>query len=75
MLGATGIPYVFVSGNIKRIPPDFAGALGAIEKPYTMNGMKNALVYVSAIIQGDDSGAPPASLVLAEDANAGKSFG
>ncbi len=70
-LAAAGIPYVFVSGNIKRIPEDFAGALGAIEKPYTMNGMKNALAYVSAIIGGDDSGTPPASLVLAEDANAG----
>ncbi|NTF98226.1 response regulator [Rhizobium rhizogenes] len=66
-LAAAGIPYVFVSGNIKKIPEDFAGALGAIEKPYTMNGMKNALAYVSAIVQGDDSGSPPVSLVLAED--------
>jgi response regulator of citrate/malate metabolism len=70
-LAASGIPYVFVSGNIKKIPDDFAGALGAIEKPYTMNGMKNALAYVSALIQGDDSGSPPASLVLAEDATGG----
>ena len=66
-LAAAGIPYIFVSGNIKKIPEDFAGALGAIEKPYTMNGMKNALAYVSAIVQGDDSGSPPVSLVLAED--------
>jgi DNA-binding response OmpR family regulator len=70
-LAAAGIPYIFVSGNIKKIPKDFAGALGAIEKPYTMNGMKNALAYVSAIVKGDDSNSPPASLVLAEDANAG----
>ena len=74
-LAAAGIPYVFVSGNIKKIPEGFAGALGAIEKPYTMNGMKNALTYISAIVGGDESGAPPASLVLAEDANAGKRFG
>jgi response regulator of citrate/malate metabolism len=71
-LAASGIPYVFVSGNIKKIPDDFAGALGAIEKPYTMNVMKNALAYVSALIEGDDSASPPASLVLAEDANAGR---
>lgn len=74
-LAAAGVPYVFVSGNIKKIPQDFAGALGAIEKPYTMNGMKNALAYVTAIISGDDSGTPPASLVLAEDASAGRTIG
>lgn len=30
-LASRSIPYVFVSGNLKRIPEDFAGALGAIE--------------------------------------------
>lgn len=67
-LARNGIPYVFVSGNIKKIPDDFAGALGAIEKPYTMNGMKNALSYISAVVDGDETVEPPASLVLAEDA-------
>jgi len=66
-LAAAGIPFVFVSGNIKRLPEDFAGALGAIEKPYTVNGMKNALGYISAIIGGNLDVAPPPSLVLAED--------
>jgi two-component SAPR family response regulator len=66
-LASAGIPYVFVSGNIKKIPDDFVGALGAIEKPYTMNGMKNALTYISAVVSGDDSLEPPASLVLADD--------
>jgi DNA-binding response OmpR family regulator len=74
-LAAADIPYIFVSGNIKKIPEDFAGALGAIEKPYTMNGMKNALAYVSAIVRGDDSGAPPASLVLAQDVCSGPRIG
>lgn len=62
------IPFVLVSGNIKRIPSDFAGALGAIEKPYTLNSMKNVLEYLSAVVAGDDSVSPPPSLVLAEDA-------
>jgi len=66
-LAAENIPFVFVSGNIKRIPRDFAGALGAIEKPYTVNGMKNALAYISAVIEGRTELTPPASLVLAED--------
>ena len=33
ILSDLGKPYVFVTGNVKRIPEDFAGALGAIEKP------------------------------------------
>ncbi|NLR97228.1 response regulator [Rhizobium sp. P38BS-XIX] len=66
-IAARGIPYVFVSGNIKRIPEDFAGALGAIEKPYTINGMKNALDYISAVVAGDEDVTPPVSLVLAAD--------
>lgn len=66
-LAAAGVPYVFVSGNIRKLPGDFAGALGAIEKPYTMNGMKNALRYVTALVKGDESLSPPESLVLAED--------
>jgi two-component SAPR family response regulator len=67
-LADASVPYVFVSGNIKRIPEDYLGAMGAIEKPYTMNGMKNALAYISAVVSGDHSADPPASLVLAEDA-------
>lgn len=66
-LATKGIPYAFVSGNIKKIPADFAGALGAIEKPYTMNGLKNALAYISAMVAGERNVAPPASLVLATD--------
>lgn len=59
-----------VSGNITKIPDDFAGALGAIEKPYTMNGMKNALTYISSTVAGDEGAERPASLVLAEDVGA-----
>ena len=66
-LAERGIPYVFVSGNIKKLPPDFAGAIGAIEKPYTMNGIANALEYISAVVSGDKDRLAPASLVLAVD--------
>lgn len=67
LLAMKSIPYVFVSGNIRKLPKDFAGALGAIEKPYTMNGMSNALDYICAVVGGDDSVVPPPSLVLADD--------
>lgn len=60
-----GTPYVFVTGNVKRIPDDFAGALGAIEKPYTMNGLQNALDYISDVVQGVSTSQPPPSLVPA----------
>ncbi|MDH4441212.1 MAG: response regulator [Rhizobium sp.] len=64
-LAETGIPFVFVTGNVKRIPDDFVGAIGAIEKPYTMNGLQNALSYLTARISGQDRSAPPPGLILA----------
>ncbi|CAD7035156.1 response regulator [Pseudorhizobium endolithicum] len=63
-LFASGIPYAFVSGNLKRIPEDFAGAIGAIEKPYTSNGIQNALRFLSDYINGDKAALPPPSLAL-----------
>lgn len=64
-LASRGVPYVFVSGNLKRIPGDFAGALGAIEKPYTSNGLRNALDYVEAVLSGQAGLTVPPSLVMA----------
>jgi len=59
------IPFVFVTGNVKRIPDDFVGALGAIEKPYTMNGLQNALTYIAATVAGLEAAAP-SGLILCE---------
>lgn len=63
-LAEKDVPFVFVTGNIKRIPQDFVGAIGAIEKPYTMNGLQNALSYISETVAGGDSVAPPPGLIL-----------
>ncbi|WP_296041097.1 response regulator [uncultured Agrobacterium sp.] len=63
-LASKNVPYVFVSGNIKRIPPDFAGAVGAIEKPYTVNGLQNALGYLDALISGKDGLVVPPNLIM-----------
>lgn len=63
-LASRGIPFVFVSGNLKRIPADFAGALGAIEKPYSVNGLQNALSYLRAVLSGEDLPPPPSSLTI-----------
>lgn len=70
-LAQDGIPYVFMTGNLKRIPDDFAGALGAIEKPYSVNGFRNALGYVTCLVRGEDPGrSPPPSLVMPEKSRA-----
>jgi len=67
-LSAKSIPYVFVSGNLKRIPEDFAGAVGAIEKPYTMNGLQNALSFIESFVAGKpDEKTPPPSLVMSPE--------
>jgi len=60
-LAAIGVPYVFMSGNVKRIPDDFAGAWGAIEKPYSAAGFRNALDYLTRRLKGieDDANTPP----------------
>lgn len=64
-LSAKTIPFVFVSGNLKRIPEDFAGAIGAIEKPYTMNGLQNAMQFLQGFVEGRlDLATTPPSLVL-----------
>ena len=60
------VPFVFVTGNVKRIPEGFVGAIGAIEKPYTMNGLQNALSYISEKVAGDQTISPPPGLILAK---------
>jgi len=69
-LAERSIPFVFVTGNVKRIPEDFVGAIGAIEKPYTMNGLQNALNYIAATVAGGDSATPPPGLILPERVSA-----
>ncbi len=67
-LASKGIPFIFVSGNLKRIPHDVVGAVGAIEKPYTVNGLQNALSYVDALLSGAGSPVPPPSLIIFDPA-------
>lgn len=38
---------LFMTANAKRIPPDFAGAVGVIAKPYSERVVVNALAYVA----------------------------
>lgn len=62
----TKIPAVFVTANPKMLPSDFSGALGAIAKPYTKNGLILALDYLlDALSDSRPRSKPPRSLILA----------
>lgn len=68
------ISVVFMTANDKRIPADFAGALGVIAKPYSERAVASALRYVAGIRAGGQPGSHgsdgfrPASEGAAEDA-------
>ena len=57
---------VFVTANISKIPPDFAGGHGAIAKPFSHSGIVNALNYLAeGVFDPPPSGQLPASLIPA----------
>ncbi|HEY8566082.1 MAG TPA: response regulator [Beijerinckiaceae bacterium] len=60
-----GILVVFMTGNARRVPTDFAGAYGLIEKPYTDSGLLAALRHIQARLSGERTGEPPPALELA----------
>ncbi len=43
----TQIAVLFMTANAKRIPPDFAGALGVIAKPYSERAVASALFFLA----------------------------
>lgn len=59
---------LFMTANVKRLPPDFAGACGVIGKPYSEHAVKTALTYLEACLRdGRAPGLPPVGLTLAPD--------
>nr|WP_246179660.1 response regulator [Microvirga thermotolerans] len=61
------VAVLFMTANAKRIPEDFAGALGVIAKPYTERGVREALAYVLADrSRGAPSRAPVAFVSFAQ---------
>ncbi len=43
---------LFTTANAKRVPPDFAGAVGIIAKPYSERVIRAALAYVAGRYHG-----------------------
>lgn len=45
-MAARGVTVVFLTANPKRLPEDFAGAVGVIAKPYSLTGLNASLRYL-----------------------------
>ena len=56
---------IFTTANRRRLPPDYCGAVGVVEKPFTRAGLLSALHFiVSRIDEGNAAVAAPNSLML-----------
>jgi two-component system, response regulator PdtaR len=42
---------VFITANSRMLPADYAGALGAISKPYSVHGIQRALKYIEEALR------------------------
>ncbi|MCJ2088274.1 response regulator [Methylobacterium sp. E-005] len=59
------ITVVFMTANAKRIPPDFAGAIGVIAKPYSERVVASTLHYVADRRAGGGAAACPDGFLAA----------
>ncbi len=58
-LQTRGVAVVYMTANAKRIPDDFAGAVGVMAKPYTSTSVLAALDFLHGGVRN-----PPPSLAL-----------
>lgn len=63
----SGCPVIFLTANAKRIPEDFAGAIGVMGKPYNSNALLRGLQFVGARIRGRLAPPAPGALTIAPD--------
>ena len=56
---------VFTTANRRLLPPDYCGAVGVVEKPFTRLGLLSALRFIVARIRQSEAAiTAPASLLL-----------
>lgn len=61
-----GAVVLFITANLKRLPPDYAGACGVMSKPYSEHGVRMAIEFIDECLhEGCASRAPPHGLTLA----------
>jgi two-component system, response regulator PdtaR len=51
-LNDLGVRVIFMTANPKRLPADGAGALGIVPKPYAPGGVRQALEFAEAVVEG-----------------------
>ena len=59
LCGGRGLPVCFITGNAEQVPPDFAGALAVLEKPFTQEGVEEVLNILRHAHEGSQTGAVP----------------
>ena len=42
---------VYMTANMRRLPPDLEGALGVVEKPFTRGDLVSALGFIDAVVR------------------------
>lgn len=63
-----GAMVLFMTANQKRVPDDFAGAVGLLAKPYSLTGVQEALSFLSDCLTGDCAAAnAPQCLTLSPE--------
>ncbi len=48
-----GVCVAFITGNAEQIPPDFAGAVAVLEKPFTQAGVQEMLGLLQSACDGE----------------------
>ena len=56
---------VFMTSNVKRIPEDFAGAAGVMNKPVSTHALQAALTFICRRMRNDARGVKPSILTIA----------
>ena len=68
MTGHCGAVVLFITANVKRLPDDYAGACGAMSKPYTEHGIRTAIHFLDECMEtGHATRAPPPGLTLSPE--------
>lgn len=71
-LAVHGIPYAFLAASPETLPPDLAGAIAVIAKPYANDELRLALKYLCDITLGAPEGnSCPPSVLLPQSAVTG----
>lgn len=64
-----GIPFLFLTANAARVPADFCGAWGVINKPYSSIAMNRAIDFMAEAVRRPPPALPaPVGVQLAPDA-------